>query len=75
MSNMGGARWPRIGLFMGETARAQSRRMLEVWGSRTGVTLRYSYHCGMGCAACRRYPLCRPRAWAVRWIGDLCYDL
>ena len=75
MSNIGGARWPQIGLSMGETARTQSRRMLEPWGSRTGVTLMYSSHCGMSCAACRRYPLCRPRAWAVRWIGGLCYDL
>ena len=37
MSNIGGTRWPRIGLSMGETARTQSRRMLELWGSRTGV--------------------------------------
>ena len=59
----------------GETARTQSRQMLELWGSRTGVTSSNSYHCGMSCAACRRYPLCRPRAWAVRWIGGLCYDL
>ena len=31
MSNIGGARWLRIGLSMGETARTQSRRMLELW--------------------------------------------
>ena len=75
MSNIGGARWPRIRLSMGETAWTQSRRMLELWGSKTGVTSSYSYHCDRSCAACRRYPLCRPRASVVRWIGGLCYDI
>ena len=38
MSNIGGARWPRIGLSMGEIALTRSHRMLGLWGSRTGAT-------------------------------------
>ena len=52
-----------------------ARDGLELWGSRTGVTSSYSYHSGTSCAACRRCPLCHPRASVVRWIGGLCYDL
>ena len=65
MSNIGCARWPRIGLSMGEIARTQSCRMLELWGSRTGVTSSCSYHCGRSCAARRRYPLCHQKLCKV----------
>ena len=75
MSNIGGARWPRIGLSMGEIALTQSRRMLGLWGSRTGVTSSYSYHCGRSCAARRYYPLCHPHVSVVREISGFCYDL